>query len=217
MNISVPFDVRNFVNSEIELPVRRRIVPLVQQAYELVDECIKDVSFLNWYLGKKHRGYLDNIAVQFTLYEAASMGMLQDISAHIVPNATRSAYHVELKTPNTIVTINRALSKTITARKANYRTILQQDNQFFWDFWKNEVREEPGYLEFTHNHINRKVDFINLGVPNGKGKWFSCIDLTKEIYLVGTPREEEKNTISKEQLVKFKSFAQGVYNDGGKN
>ncbi|HEK9103628.1 TPA: hypothetical protein SUB30_005120 [Bacillus pseudomycoides] len=217
MEISVPIDVKKFINKEIAKSVRRQIVPLIQQAYELVDASVKEISFLQWDLGKMHIGYLDNIAAQFTLYEAANKGILKDITTQIVPNKNKSAYHVELKTENVIITINRSESKYKTARKAMYRSLLQRDNQYYFNFGKQEIFEEPGYLELTHHQINRKVDFVNLGVPNGSGKWFSCIDLTKELYLVGTPEEEKKNEISREQLVRFKNFAQGVHENGGKN
>lgn len=217
MEISVPIDVKGFINQEVSRPVRSQVVPIVQQAYDLVDAAIKEISFLKWDIGRKHVGYLDNIAVQFTLYEAAKKGILNNITAQIVPNVNKSAYHVELKTKNAIICINRAKNKSVTARKAIYRSLLQRDNQYFWNFGDQEIKEEPGYLELTHNNINRKVDFINLGVPNGRGKWFSYLDLTKELHLVGTPKEIEKNDITKEQLVKFKNFAQGVHENGGKN
>lgn len=217
MEISVPIDVKKFIEKEIARPVRNQIVPLVQQAYKLVDASLNEISFLNWDLGKKHIGYLDHIAVQFQLYEAAIMGKFSNISAQLVPNSNKSAYHVELKTNNVVICINRAKNKHIASRKAIYRSILQKNNQYYWNFGEQEIKEEPGYIELTHNHINRKVDFINVGVPNGKGKWFDCIDLTKELRLVGTPVEVEKNEITKEQLVKFKNFAQGVHDNGGKN
>ena len=75
-----------------------------------------------------------------------------------------------------------------------YRSLLQRDNQYFYHFGKQEIFEEPGYLEITHHQINRSVDFVNLGVPDGSGKWFSCIDLTKELHLVGTSEEEKRRT-----------------------
>lgn len=215
MEINVPIDVKKFIEEEVARPVRIKIVPLIHQAYKLVDAVMSEVSFLQWKLGARHTGYLDHLAVQFTLYEAAKQGKLEDISAKIVPNVNKSAYHVELSTGNVVITINRARNANTTSRKAIYRSILQQDNQCYWNFDEHDVFEEPGYLELTHNHKERNVDFINLGVPNGKGKWYSCIDLTKELHLVGTSKEE-KNTITKEQLVKFKKFAQGVHVDGGK-
>lgn len=217
MEISVPIDVKNFIDQEIAIPIRSQIVPLVQQGYELVDSAVKDVSFLNWILGKRHEGYLDNLAVQFMLYEAAKNGTLHTISSEIVPNKTKSAYHVELKTKNVIVTINRAKNKHLSSRKALFRTKLQKENQYYWNFNSNDINEQPGYLELTHNHVNRQVEFVNLGIPNGKGKWFSKIDLTKELHQVGTPKKLEKNEVTKEQLVRFKNFAQGVHENGGKN
>lgn len=217
MRISVPLDVKKFIDQEIARPIRSTIVPLVQQGYELVDSALKEVSFFNWEIGRRHMGYLDNLAVQFMLYEAAKQGTLHNINAEIVPNKNKSDFHVELKTKNVILTINRTRNKNVTARKAIFRTILQKDNQYFWNFNEEEINEQPGYLQLTHNHINRRVDYINLGVPNGKGKWFSCIDLTKELHLAGAPKEIEKNEITREQLVKFKNFAQGVHENGGKN
>ncbi|MEK3821349.1 hypothetical protein MKY20_19950 [Cytobacillus sp. FSL W8-0315] len=217
MEIGVPLDVKSFIDQEIARPIRSQIVPLIQQGYELVDSSLRDVSFLKWDMGRKHAGYLDNIAVQFMLYEAAKKGTLSNITAEIVPNKKKSAYHVELKTANVIITINRTKNKYVTSRKAIYRSILQKDNQYFWNFNHEEIQEQPGYLELTHNQINRRVDFVNIGIPNGKGKWFSRIDLTKELQLVGAPKEEEKNEITKEQLVRFKNFAQGVHENGGKN
>ncbi|QFY00210.1 hypothetical protein GE376_13345 [Bacillus cereus] len=218
MDIGVPIDVKKFIDKEVSKGVRRQIVPLIQQAYELVDASIKDISFLQWALGKKHIGYLDNIAAQFTLYEAANKGILKDITTQIVPNKNKSAYHVELQTENVVITINRVQSKDKTARKAMYRSLLQRDNQYYINFDKQEIIEEPGYLELTHHQINRRVAFVNLGVPDGSGKWFSCIDLTKELHLVGTSEEDkQKNEISREQLVRFKNFAQGVHENGGKN
>ncbi|MFJ7662386.1 hypothetical protein ACIQXW_08290 [Lysinibacillus sp. NPDC097162] len=216
MEISAPVDVAKFIDVEIARPVRSLIVPCVQQAYELVDASLKDISFLNWALGKKHMGYLDNLAVQFTLYEAAKSGALNNIEASIVPNRTKSAYHVELKTKNVIICINRAKNEHVTARKAIYRSLLQLNNQYYWNFGEDEILEEPGYLELTHNHSNRNVSFVNLGVPDGKGKWFNRIDLTKELHLVNQTKKE-MNDIVRVQLVKFKEFAQGVQGDGGKN
>lgn len=119
MDIGVPIDVKKFIDKEISKGVRRQIVPLIQQAYELVDASIKDISFLQWALGKKHIGYLDNIAAQFTLYEAANKGILKDITTQIVPNKNKSAYHVELQTENVVITINRVQSKDKTARKSD--------------------------------------------------------------------------------------------------
>ena len=96
-----------------------------------------------------------------------------------------------------------------------YRSLLQRDNQYYINFDKQEIIEEPGYLELTHHQINRRVAFVNLGVPDGSGKWFSCIELTKELHLVGTSEEDkQKNEISREQLVRFKNFAQGVHENG---
>ncbi|MFJ7310826.1 hypothetical protein [Peribacillus frigoritolerans] len=217
MNINVPFDVKTFILQELDIQLRNQIVRQVQNAYTLVDLCLEQVSFLNWNLGKLHKGYLDHIAVQFTLYEAVQSGLLNNMTANIVPNANGSSYHVELGTKNTKITVNRANSKADTARNAIYRTILQRDNQYYWSFDNNnQITEEPGYLELTHNHIKRTVDFVNIGVPNGKGKWFSCIDLTKELQIV-THEKVKKNEITKEALVKFKTFAQGVHENGGKN
>ena len=68
MDIGVPIDVKKFIDKEISKGVRRQIVPLIQQAYELVDASIKDISFTMGFR-KKHIGYLDNIVAQFTLYE----------------------------------------------------------------------------------------------------------------------------------------------------
>ncbi|MEC3342136.1 hypothetical protein [Bacillus thuringiensis] len=123
MDIGVPIDVKKFIDKEISKGVRRQIVPLIQQAYELVDASIKDISFLQWALGKKHIGYLDNIAAQFTLYEAANKGILKEITTQIVPNKNKSAYHVELQTENVVITINRVQSKDKTARKSMYRSL----------------------------------------------------------------------------------------------
>lgn len=215
MEIIVPFDVKKFINKEIPRNVRSQIVPLVQAAYQLVDEALKDVSFLKWALGKKHIGYLDNIAVQYTLYEAVLTGKLKNLQAFIEPNKNKSSYHVEIKTNNTVLTINRANNNSTSARKAIYRSILQKENQLFWDMNNQELKEEPGYLQLTHNHNNRIVKFVNLGVPDGRGKWYSVIDLTKELYLLD--EGQEGNKITKEQLVKFKDFAQGVQDNGGKN
>lgn len=217
MQISVPIDVKKFIEKEIERPIRNQIVPVVQQAYELVDAGLKEISFLNWDLGKKHTGYLDHIAVQFMLYESVNKGKFKNITAQIVPNVNKSSYHVELKTNNVIICINRAESKEVTARRAIYRSILQKNNQYYWNFDEQEINEEPGYLELTHNHIDRKVDFVNIGLPDGRGKWFDFIDLTRELRIVETPIEVEKNDITKEQLVRFKNFAQGVHENGGKN
>ncbi|MEM5649606.1 hypothetical protein AAHB57_17590 [Bacillus cereus] len=47
MDIGVPIDVKKFIDKEISKGVRRQIVPLIQQAYELVDASIKDISFFN--------------------------------------------------------------------------------------------------------------------------------------------------------------------------
>lgn len=220
MKASVPIDVQKFVDQEINKPIRSKIVPLVQSAYDLVDVALNEISFLNWDIGKKHIGYLDNIAVQFTLYEAAKTNYLKGLEAIISPNFNKSSYHIELKTANVVITINRAKNRFTTARKALYRSILQKDNQYFWDFQKNaEILEEPGYLELTHNHYNRKVDFVNIGIPDGKGKWFSSLDLTKEFYTIEALSDENNKTnqITKEKLVKFKNFAQGVQGSGGKD
>ena len=45
-----------------------------------------------------------------------------------------------------------------------YRSLLQRDNQYYINFDKQEIIEEPGYLELTHHQINRRVAFVNLGV-----------------------------------------------------
>ena len=87
MDIGVPIDVKKFIDKEISKGVRRQIVPLIQQAYELVDASIKDISFTMGFR-KKHIGYLDNIVAQFTLYEATNKGILKDITTQIVPNKT---------------------------------------------------------------------------------------------------------------------------------
>ena len=47
MDIGVPLNVKKFIDREISKGVRRQIVPLVQQAYELVDASVKDISFYN--------------------------------------------------------------------------------------------------------------------------------------------------------------------------
>src|SRR4051794_13513042 len=96
MEISVPIDVKNFIDHEVSKPVRSRIIPIVQQAYDLVGVALNEVSFLNWDIGGRHVGYLDHIAVQFSLYEAVKKGILNNITAQIVPNVNKSAYHVEL-------------------------------------------------------------------------------------------------------------------------
>lgn len=216
LEIAVPFDVNKFIRSEINSSNRRKIVNLVEKAYKLVDEALRDVSFLNWFLGKEHEGYLDNIAVQFMLHEAAKLGEL-DLISEIHPNVKNSSYHVELKTDNVVITVNRSKDKHSTARKAIYRSILQKENQCYFvldevDF--GNIKEEPGYLELTHNHLDRKLDFVVLGVPDGRGKWYSSINLLTEPHLV--TKSPEENIIEEQQLVKFKQLAQGVHNNGGK-
>ena len=67
MDIGVPLNVKKFIDREISKGVRRQIVPLVQQAYELVDASVKDISFLQWGLGKRHIGYLDNIVAVYII------------------------------------------------------------------------------------------------------------------------------------------------------
>ena len=215
MEIVVPFDIKNFIEQEISRSIRRQIVPLIRTAYELVDLALEDVSFFQWALGKNHIGYLDNIAVQYTIYEAIKTGKLINLNAEVMPNVNRSSYHVEVKTTNTVLTINRVKSKNNTARSAKYRNILQKENQLYWNMDTQELREEPGYLQLTHNSVDRKLDFVMLGVPDGKGKWISCIDLVKEPHLI--TKSEDGNNITKEQLVRFKNFAQGVQENGGKN
>ena len=50
------------------------------------------------------------------------------------------------------------------------------------------------------------------------GNGLVVLIFTKELHLVGTSEEEKKkNEISREQLVRFKNFAQGVHENGGKN
>ncbi len=216
MEVAVPFDGKKFIEKEIPRSTRSQIVPIVKNAYELVDRSLEDISFLRWVLGKRHIGYLDNIAVQFTLYEAVQKGLL-NFEAQINSNVNKSSLHVELKTNNTILTINRADNKYSTARKAIFRTILQKENQLFWDIDKDELLEEPGYLQLTHNRSDdsKEVGFVNIGIPNGKGKWYSFVDLTKELHLIDGSKDS--NNITREQLVKFKNFAQGVQEDGGQN
>lgn len=216
MEIHIPINVEKFIDQEISKAVRRKIVPAVEHAYELVDASLNDVSFLNWDLGKRHKGYLDHIAVQYTLYMVAKGGNLENITAEIVPNVSKSAYHVELKTNNVVICINRASTKNNTARKAKYRSVLQMNNQLCWTFGEEEIQEEPGYLELTHNRNDGEVDFINLGIPDGNGRWFNRIDLSKELHLVDGTVERKRNKITKEQLVKFKEFAQGVHDGDGK-
>lgn len=216
MEIAVPLDAKKYIRSEINPSNRRKIVNLVEKAYKLVDEALKDVSFLNWSLGKKHEGYLDNIAVQFMLYEAAKLGEL-DLIPEIHPNVKKSSYHVELKTDKVVITVNRSKDKYSTARKAIYRSILRQENQCYFVLDEDDfgnIKEEPGYLELTHNHIDRKLDFVVLGVPDGRGKWYSSINLLTEPHLV--TKSPEENIIEEQQLVKFKQLAQGVHNNGGK-
>lgn len=216
-NIEVPIDLKAFIDSQVPKSVRRMIVPNIQKAYDLVNASLNEVSFLKWTLGKKHRGYLDNIAVQFVLYEACNKGEFGDIKAQVVPNTAKSAYHVELYNDDIIICINRAKNEHTTARKAIYRSILQTSNQLYFNLDKFEVMDEPGYLELTHNHKEGKVNFINIGVPNGKGKWVERIDLTKELYVLDGSEKEKENKITREQLVKFKNFAQGVLQDGGES
>lgn len=212
MEIHVPINVEKFINQEMPKSVRRKVVPAIEHAYDLVDACLEDVSFFNWDIGKKHRGYLDNIAVQYILYQEAKNGGLGNVTAEVLPNSRRSAYHVELKTENVIICINRAGSRNTTARQARYRSLLQMNNQLRWTFGEQQIEEEPGYLELTHNRNDGKVDFVNLGIPDGKGKWYNRIDLSKELHLVERESVNMHNEITKEQLVKFKSFAQGVQN-----
>lgn len=215
--IMVPIDLNKFIDSQVPKSVRKFIVPMIQQAYELVEASIQEVSFLKWALGKMHRGHLDHLAVQFVLYEACKKGTLGNITAQIMPNSIKSAYHVELRSSNVIICINRAKDEHTTARKAIYRSILQTKNQLFYHFDKQEIQEEPGYLELTHNHVEGKISFINIGVPNGKGKWVERINLTKELYALDGADKEKENEIEKEQLIRFKNFAQGVLEDGGKS
>lgn len=215
MEIIIPFDAKKFIREEVSAVERREIVNLVEQAYLLVKESLKDVSFLNWALGKSHKGYLEHIAVQYMLHEASKKGKL-NFKSEISPNVNNSSLHIELRTNNVIITVNRAESKSKTARRAKFRSVLQKENQLYWDLYNEniDVKEEPGYLELTHRYSNGKVEFVNLGIPDGQGKWYSCIDLTKELYVVEKPYEDN-NTVDNQQLVKFKEFVQGARNDGG--
>lgn len=220
MEIGVPLDVKKFIRNEVKSYDRREIVKIVGQAYQLVDEAMKDVSFLNWGLGEHHKGYLDHIAVQFLLREASNSGMI-GFDANILPNVKKSSYHVELNTDNVKITVNRTEHRNKTARKAIYRSILQKENQLFWTFGEEypNIKEEPAYLQLTHKDKEvgntREIDFVILGVPTKNGNWYSSIDLTREPQLVSAPTEES-NTIDEQQLVKFKELAQGVHDSGGK-
>ena len=75
MDIGVPIDVKKFIDKEISKGVRRQIVPLIQQAYELVDASIKDISFTMGFREKAYR-ISRQYSAQFTLYEATNKGIL---------------------------------------------------------------------------------------------------------------------------------------------
>ncbi|RPK02403.1 hypothetical protein EH11_01733 [Bacillus subtilis] len=212
MHIATPLDAKELINKEIPLSVRRHFVPLVQNGYDLVTECMKKNTFLQWSIGERHRGYLDHIAVEYVLRDAAQSGTL-GLKSSIIPNSNRSALHLELESDNLKITVSRTSSKFKTARSAKFRSMLQKSNQLYWteDY---EIKEEPGYLQLTHGNDNGHLVFANLGIPDNKGGWYDFIDLTKEINLIKNKNIEE-NKIKPEQLVGFKNFAQGVLKVGG--
>lgn len=204
--IKEPMNFKKFIDAEINLKNKSKIVTCVEQAKDLVKEAVKDVSFFNWWLGKKHQGYLYRIAIQFVLYEAVKSGTLSDFEAAIVPNKTRSDYHIELKTRNTIITINSSKSTHATSESAIFREILQKSHQLYMTFEEDEVREEKQYLELTYKIDADELSFLNLGIPNGKGKWFDKIDLLKLPRVIDLQNKEPENVFSDETLVKFKEL-----------
>lgn len=212
MDIVFPINAKEIINKEIPLNIRRNFVNLIQTGYDLVTQSMNETSFFKWDIGKRHRGYLDHIAVEYGLYEAALNGTV-NLKPSVVPNSNRSALHLELESQNMKLTVSRVSDKFKTARNAKFRSILQKSNQLYWTE-TNEIKEEPAYLQLTHGNEDGKLSFANLGIPDNKGGWYDFLDLTKELHIVRKKLQEE-NEIKPEQLVGFKNFAQGVLKSGG--
>gem|GEM_PF-5929846 len=204
--IKEPMNFKNFIDAEINSKNKSKILTCIEQAKDLVHEALNDVSFLNWLLGKKHKGYLYRISIQFVLYEAVKSGALQGFEASIVPNKTRSDYHIELTTRNTIITINSSKSTHTASKAAIYREFLHESHQLYISFEDEEIRDEKQYLELTYKIVGKELSFVNLGIPNGKGKWFDKIDLLKLPRVVEPQNKEPENVFSDETLVKFKEL-----------
>ena len=205
-----PMDV---LQEEIPRAIRSKFIPIINRGYNLANNVIKEIPFLDWDLGYQHTGYLKNIAVQYAFKKETENGNLP-FESSLVFNSNRSTKHLERKTGNSIITVSLVQNHNVIARHAFFRKKLQLSNQLRFNFDTindNFVTEQPYYILITHGYGQEPPNFINVGIPDGHS-WMTKINLLAEPHLV-TARDDNKvkeEEIMPEQLVGFKKFVKEV-------
>jgi hypothetical protein len=216
-DVLVPINCIDFINQEVPLHTRAKLVPIIKESYLLVNDSIKNSPFLNWEIGLRHSGYLRPIAIQFLIKRAVDQGQV-NIRTRIGTNSKKTSKHLELVTDNAVITISQVMSSKKIARPAFFRKYYQNADQLLFNFENKDekVSDQPIHLLLTHGYGGLTPRFINLGIPNKNGSWIDRINLMNEPHVITTPESDriKEEVITEEKLVSFKKFVQGVQESG---
>ena len=125
--------------------------------------------------------------VQATLFNYVQSGILPG-QVDIRPNVSGTAYHLEWRTNDAILTSNQVHYYRALPRQADFRRILSGINQgrnalFQPDLFGERLIDalhKNCYVILTHGYRNNEPAFIGLGIPDESLQdWYHIIDLMK--------------------------------------
>lgn len=197
----------NFLKDEFPIRERTQFVPAVRRAYSLIKEISQQNDFLNWKVGRDLLPYLRNAAVEFEFKRLIDKGAL-NYKYRISMNQRRNCNHLEIISPNCVLTISHVPRKIAVPRKALFRSNLSFINQMsifsILGLQDDDICEDKYYAIMTHGGSTRSLsvpEFVNLGLPCTDVKeWAEILDLTSEPYVIEIPEE----AINADDLLEFK-------------
>jgi hypothetical protein len=213
MHLIYPDEAREMIEDNIPLNIRNQIVPIIFKAYSLSKEYMRNLGWKEKRLGKEFMGYLVHYAVQFEIINAIESGFLK-IQHKVSPNSGGNCFHLEMITPDFVITQSQVESPKQLPRKAYYRENLgfsngnllleldvDQENRFY-------SRQKPFHMIITHGYNSQEPKFIFLGIPL-KNEWVSPIDMLKDFKSSSPVVQHGTEEITEEHLMNFKRSVRG--------
>lgn len=197
MDLIIPVNAEEVIKTNYSPAIISRMVFLVEQGYILAREATKHISFLDWEIGEYHEGYLRPIAINYLFKKDVEEGLLP-FTMKTEYNRNKSHKFLLFEQGSTKMTISQVSSSRAVARKAYFRTKLQEANQVSFNLFKDELQvsdEQEQYLLLTFNSGGEEPRFVNLGIP-GEKYWQYKLNLMKEPREIIVPnRDLEKEEI----------------------
>ncbi|MCW3796095.1 hypothetical protein OM416_31375 [Paenibacillus sp. LS1] len=210
--IILHIDTKEVIRGRLPVLVRSKICTIVEKAYSLTREAIKQTTLLNWELGAKHEGYLRNIAIGYLFKQQIDLGNLP-FSYSYEYNRNRSYKFIVLSFENIKISFSQVQARTHVARPAYFRNKLQLLNQgemYFSDMDPNiPSNADDCYLLLTYSRGGSEPKFVNIGFPH---QWNERIDLLKETRVLASdnPQVAPEETITPETLIEFRNYVKEV-------